>query len=369
MPTLSKPIKRSIPSTVWEGPESNGPNGGITQSLLSRWLCCRERARLLLVNGLAPADMFNHRLEYGQMWHVCEEELADSSAFTGAPLKNYCYNLCKQYPTQQSQIQHWYNVCKVQFPIYVKYWSKHPDVKQRTPLLQERVFCVPYSLPSKRIVYLRGKWDSVDLIGKGKTASVFLQENKTKGDIVEQQMKRQLQFDLQTMVYLTALQSSKSLIDEAIGHRGDWRWGGVRYNVIRRPLSGGKGSIRQHQPTKSNPNGESDESFYQRVAETIEAEPDYFFMRWKVEVTQHDLNQFQRRFLTPCLEQLCDWWEWITTHLEDPFDGEANTIHWQTPYGFYNTLAEGGSTELDEYLASGSKLGLQKATELFGELK
>lgn len=229
--TLLKKHKGYLPSKlfnrqakrgpVWAGPEAPGPNGGITQSLLARFLTCRERFRLLVVEGLKPADTFSHRLEYGSMWHVCEEALAGSpSKFADGmiivhhdwvgPLTAYCQQLCKRYPLQQEQIDHWYNVCKITFPLYVEHWSQHPDVTARTPLLQEQVFDVPYQLPSGRTVRLRGKWDSVDLIGKGKNASVYLCENKTKGNIDEPALKRQLAsgFDLQTGLYNVALQEA-----------------------------------------------------------------------------------------------------------------------------------------------------------------
>ena len=93
--------------------------------------------------------------------------------------------------------------CRVQFPIYLRWWSKKKDEKGRVSLLQEQVFNVPYELPSGRVVYLRGKWDGIDLI-KG---NVWLLEHKTKGDIDEHILNRNLSFDLQTMLYLVALHS------------------------------------------------------------------------------------------------------------------------------------------------------------------
>lgn len=161
MPVLKK--KSLQREAVWEGPEGLGPKGGVTQSLFSRWLCCRERFRLRVIEGLAPTDTFSHQLEYGQMWHTCEEAFAKNSSHIGA-LENYARSLCKRYPLQQEQIIHWMNVCKVQFPIYIKYWAKHKDVKTTVHLLQEQVFDVPYKLPSGRVVRLRGKWDGVDLL-------------------------------------------------------------------------------------------------------------------------------------------------------------------------------------------------------------
>ncbi len=395
--TLAKSLKRKKKSTkrrqpkrkgpLWKGPEVDG----ITQSMLSRFLVCRERFRLLVVEGLRPADTFNHRMEYGSMWHVCEEAFA-GKLYTGglasveSALKQYCQELCKKYPLQQEQIQHWYNVCKMQFPIYVGYWAKHKDVKSRTPLLQEQVFDVPYKLPSGRIVRLRGKWDSVDLIGKGKSAGIWSQENKTKGDINEEQMKRQLQFDLQTMIYLIALVEFPKDARPVPFAGGElipppWkpdRVRGVRYNVVRRPLAGGKNSIRQHKPTKANPMGESLAEFYRRLGGLIREDPEWYFMRWQVTITAQDIERFKREFLSPILEQLCNWWEWISYCLKNgysPFTvftvderSRGTELHWRTPYGFWNVLAEGGSSELDEYLATGSTLGLERVDTLFREL-
>lgn len=380
---------------IWGGPDGNGPNCGITYSLLSRFLCCRERFRLLVVEGLRPADQFNHRIEYGQLWHTCEEALARGNDPTRGnktdravplwehDLKKYAAQLITRYPLQQEQVAHWYEVCRVQFPLYVDYWARHPDEQHRTPLLQEQVFDVPYTLPSRRTVRLRGKWDAVDLIGSGKGAGIYLQENKTKSDIHEERLRRQLTFDLQTMLYLVALQSA----DGYLPTKGA-TVAGVRYNVVRRPLSGGKGTIVRHKPTKSNPAGESKESYYARLKGIIKDEPETYFMRWRAEVTPGDVARFRRECLDPILEQLCDWWEWVAyLHPEDHFhSGESggyskklrdrrivgryvgNPPHWRHPFGVYNVLDEGGSSDLDEYLATGSQAGLVRTETLFGEL-
>ena len=361
--------------SLWKGPEKDG----ITQSMISGFLECRERFRLRNIVGLKEIDQFNHRIEYGQMWHICEEALAGSkygdvsATLKGTPwlhpLLTYAKTLCKKYPTSQEQINHWYQACQVQFPIYVKYWEKHKDTKQRTPLLQEERFKGPYQLPSNRVVLLRGKWDGVDLIGKGKNAGVYLQENKTKGNIKEEQMKQQLGFDLQTMFYLVALTQYSQECDNEF--KAGQKIQGVRYNVVRRPLSGGVGTIRRLKPTKKNPQGESAESFYSRLSAIIDEDPGHFYMRWRVEVTPADLERFKREFLDPILEQVWDWYEWnhqCSMDGNDPFNNEDG-IHWRTPYGAWNSLAQGYSTELDEYLVTGSMLGLKGADKLFTELE
>lgn len=353
---------------LWEGPDGEGPNGGVTVSLLSRFLCCPERFRLLVVEGLRPAEAFNHRIEYGQMWHLCEEGYSTdrkSDLWVGM-LRDYCRNLCRRYPTQQEQIQHWYNVCCTQFPIYLDYWAKHADEKGRTSLLREQVFDVPYRLGSGRMVRLRGKWDGVDLIGKGKGAGVYLREHKTKGDIKEEMLRRQLYFDLQTMTYVMVMDHWPAK---------DWREKpikGIIYNVVRRPLSGGKGSIRKHQATKTKPE-ETEEEFYARVGGIISEDPGHFFMRWRVELTPGDVLRFRRECLDPLLERLCDWWEWIKENPRDPWTPEGadsvNRLHFRYPFGIFNALTEGGASEMDEYLASGSQVGLTQASTLFRELE
>src|SRR4051794_6290554 len=57
---------------LWKGPEEDG----ITFSLLSQFLVCRERFRVRVIEGLSAGGGFNHRIEYGSMWHTCEEALA-----------------------------------------------------------------------------------------------------------------------------------------------------------------------------------------------------------------------------------------------------------------------------------------------------
>ncbi len=457
---LSQPSRKG---PLWTGPDGEGDNGGVTQGLLGKFLACRERFRLLVVDGYRPSEGFNHRLEFGNLWHTCEEALAKGDDPTRGGredrkvglwerhLQDYATNLCRRFPLQQEQVEHWYEVCRRQFPEYVKYWSAHPDVTNRTPLLQEQTFDVPYPLPSGRTVRLRGKWDSVDLIDQSFTKAthiktegsvatmrkgpkeIWLQENKSKGDINEAQLKRQLAsgFELQTMLYLTALDADYNSpsgkawqIGESIlrGETGKvYPIAGVRYNVIRRPLSGGKGTIVRgkgtagskcpkckgsgrvksvHSPVdgircpKCNGAGkvggkppETKETYYDRMVEYIREAPETYFMRWNVTVTQQDITRFRRECLDPILEQMCDWWEWITyctrkghdpfvakeltteTEMESRTDWMGKGLHWRTPYGLYSPVAEGGEDDLDAYANTGSTAGLSRVGTLFPELE
>lgn len=382
------PKKRTEP--LWKGPCAEGPMGGVTQSLLGRFLVCPERFRLNVVEGLRPPDGFNHNIEYGNMWHLCEEFHAQGQAWEGF-LKKYAQELCKRYRFQQKQVVEYYEGCKAIFPVYVKFWEKHPDVRARTPIYQEAVFDVPYKLPSGRVIRLRGKWDSVDVIKEANVAGIYIQENKTKSEVNEQLIRRQLGFDLQSMIYLVALrlhleQLKQDKYPKALGggarHPGKpIPIAGVRYNVIKRPFSGGKGSIRPHKEkrtkTKHTP-AETPANFYKRLAAVYAATPKDFFARWKVRVTSADLEVFEERFLKPTLERLCDWYEHVTNYMKGrailfgphmSADGAPTYLHWQHPFGVYNVMNEGGSSEYDEHLATGSMVGLRRVDSMFNELK
>jgi hypothetical protein len=284
-------------------------------------------------------------------------------------LMEHCQEQGKKYKTQQAEIDKWYNVCKVQFPEYVRFWADHPDVQNRWPVFQERVFEVPYKLPSGRLVKLRGKWDSVDIIEESDGGLLYLQENKTKGQPNRSQLERQLTFDLQTMLYLIALHTEADSLQSILGDTASYPIAGVRYNVIKRPLSGGKGTIVQHKPTKSNPQGESKEAYYARLRQYIVEEPHEYFMRWKVAVTPEEVKIFRETCLDPILEFLCVWYD---TRMGKPISVGPwrleKMMHWRHPFGVWNPMDEGGATDLDEYLRTGSTVGLTQVDELFPEL-
>ncbi len=360
---------------LWAGPSGEGPLGGITQSMISRFLSCRERFRLKFLLGLEPPDKWNHKVGYGNMWHTCEEHFHNWKA----ALDEHTRKQIKRYPMQMEEIEKWWNVCLVQWPEYVHYWSDHPDVLGRTILLPETCFDVPYQLPSGRTVRLRGKWDSVDLIEATEhtPGGIYLQENKTKGDVDRSRIERQMKFDLQTMMYLVALKEEQNR-NTTYKENPPWTTRdfqqsikGVRYNVIRRPLSGGWGNISPHKQkattNKFTPK-ESDEQFYERLRlNYIAKEPEYWFFRVRTEVSSHDLKVFRETCLDPILENICAWYEQVTDTV--PLYQSTVPFNWRTPFGVWSALEEDRSTEYDAYLETGSESGLRRVESLFPELK
>lgn len=348
---------------LWAGPEGGGPNGGVSQSLLGRFLVCRERFRLYAIEGLAPYDSFSAPLEYGSMFHLCVESARNAkgkgSSAWHEPLLDYTRELQKRYQLDADKVAHWYQMCLVQFPEYLKFWAD--DRNDRRVLETEETFDVKYTLPwSKRVVRLRGKRDGLSLLD----GKVWLDENKTKSQIDQKKISRSLRFDLQTMMYLVAINEERSYLgDNNLKARTSYRQGGYRhfhpiggvlYNVVRRSA---------HKTT---------DSMLKKMEEDIaDGRGAEWFAKWCVPIGEGHVERFKTRCLDPILEWLCIWYEAVTnaksiTHLNATHLREL--MNYQHPYGVYNVLDEGGSSEYDEYLENGSLVGLRKMKTLFPEL-
>jgi hypothetical protein len=387
MPSLAQRLKTSSePEALWKGPEDSTRLGGITQGMINHFLSCRERFRVQFVEGWQPIPRFNRAIEFGNMWHVCEEWMAKTDKGNPSALSTvervtsyrwlqeldgYVAKLDRCFPLERGEIHKWASIVRIQFPEYVNYWSAHPDVVKREPILQERVFHIPYELPSGRVVYLKGKFDSVDLV-KG---HIQLKENKTKTKIDLVQMQRQLKFDLQTHVYMTALMQDTGIdeIEEAKEKYGKGKTKmdksrfvvrGVCYNIVRRDCP-----IKQHEARQLKSGykpGETTEAWLNRLrTDYFQADPSEWFVRFQSDLTSADVAFFQHTFLNPFLEHLCCWYDTVVRKKECP----TPPMNWNAPLGCYNPLMEHGFSELDEYLANGSTVGLRRVESLFPELQ
>ena len=366
---LIKAMEHRKPRTepLWKGPYEDG----ISQSMICRFLVCRERFRIAYIEGLEPFPSLNKAIHYGNMWHICEEFHALKKDWS-EPLRKYSAKLQREFPLQQQDVLLLEMICRMQFPIYLDFWKLHGPKLGRTAVLSEDVFCEEYPLPDKkRTVILRGKFDRVDQDTFGK---FWLRENKTKTEIDEFKIGRQLKFDLQTMMYLSALllrrEARKSPFEKK-----KLKLGGVQYNVVRRPLSGGKYSIRRLMPNKKNKVEEPLDTYINnRLAKLVKAHSDEFFGRWDVEINETDIIRFQHEFLNPILTQICDWWDALVSgNPMKPWWGPEtnmfNPYHYRTPYGLYNAMLESGMTDLDDYIETGNLVGLTKVPRLFRELQ
>lgn len=350
-----KVTRYSNTKPLWKGPEVDG----VTSSLLSRFIVCRERFRVHALEGLRPTEKFSAPLDFGNMWHTCEEAHAGGKDWEPA-LGNYYAKLLAKYKNayQDEEIQRWFRYCRALFPVYIEHVATLPS-PPRTPLVQEHAFDVQHELPSGRIVRLRGKYDSLDVEESPKGTLLVLQENKTKSQIDESKVERQLTFDLQTMIYLLTAKD-RYWTSKKYGKNIKFAVGGVRYNVVKRST---------HRQGKKETLAE----FLTRLEGIVRDDPKEFFCRWDVPVSEKDIEEFRESCLDPFLEQLCLWYD-VLTEKEDSIQLYnrgmlKNLIHSKTPYGVYNVLAEGGTGDLDYYLATGDTRGLTTAKTLFPELE
>ncbi len=331
----------------------DGPAIGISNSRLGGFFTCPERFRINNILGVQEPDSFNIRIEYGQIWHAMEEACAKAGFVFSREIYHkvcleYCQKLAKKYPMDRNLISFWSKICLTQFQIYIEFYGLGKSKDKRVCLYQEEKFKQRITLPSGRFVVLSGIWDLVFKEGR----KVWLQDHKTKGQINIEHLKKQLKFDTQTMMYLVALQE----------RHPEYNLAGFKYNVVRRPLSGGKNTIKQKKT-------ETEAEFLSRLAGLIKQESSFYFERFDVEVTPDELDRYKYECLYPVMENLIDdyeWWVWSHQNGVSPFSYMMRARqfpyhirrHYRTPYGIYNTLADGGSTPLDYYLDNGSMVGL-----------
>lgn len=302
---------------------------GISYSLLSRFINCRERFRIYTVEGLAPAGTTDS-LEFGTIFHKLLEHHAGGSTFP--QLERMIY--------QDKQNSFLGNMALSIFRIYVDTW-KDQDASLKY-VSQEEVFRTPIYLPSGRKVDLRGKFDEV-FRDQGK---LWLQENKTKSQIDEISLEHTLPFDLQTMLYCHCI---RAIYKEAPA--------GVLYNIIRKP--GLKQKVK-----------ETDSDFLKRIVEDINSRPEWYFVRYRISFGQNDIDNFAKQTLYPLLEQVCLWWESIKANPFQPWtqqDGSTNPHHFSRPFGVYDSFRNGRGEYFD-LITRGVDHGLALIETVFPEL-
>lgn len=351
LPPRSKP--QASRQSLWKGPQIDG----ITYSLLCKFLCCPERFRLQVVEGLKEPWGWKHAVEYGSMFHAAMEA-ADGGKPWKPALQAYYQKLLGQYPANEQDVTKWYLFCCMQFPLYLKHWENHETQQNRKTLFEEKPFQFSYchhpsveaafgpNLSPDNFTTLRGKLDCAF----SRNGFITLQENKTKGEIDQEGISQTIDQNLQTMIYHIAL---RHLLPEK-DHK---KITGTLYNVIRRPLSD-RFALRQGKKESLN-------VFIARVGKKIASEPERHFFRWIVPINDRRIEEFRVQTLNPILRWLCEWWDSIK---DDPFHPEKGGRHWRWPYGVYHSMGSGFRGDYFKYLTTGSKAGLEKITDLFPEV-
>lgn len=304
---------------------------GISYSLLSKFVACRERFRIHAVEGMRVAGSTDH-LDFGNVFHKYLE--LSAKGFNNFQLQQW------RDKNSNDLVGHLgYRI----FEVYQDTWrSQDTGISY---ISSEDVFEVPVYLPSGRIVKLCGKYDEV--FRKHVSNRLWLQENKTKGQVDEYAISHTLAHNLQTMLYSFTMGTHYNEHPE-----------GVLYNVIRKP--GLKQGVK-----------ESDSEFIQRVMKDIDKRPEWYFYRWHVEFAPNDVMTFAKHTLFPLLEQVCLWWESIKANPFQPWtlpDGSINPHHYIRPFGIYDPFRNGKGDFFD-LITRGVETGLEVCEDPFPELE
>jgi hypothetical protein len=309
---------------------------GITYSILSKFDVCRHRFHIAQVQGWKPKKI-NYALEFGNIFHhlVEAQDRGIDNKDMGRIVENYVQHRIETShadSTTITELSIMGETCLKTFEHYVVYWQQNPCFEIRGKWYYEKdfnwigkeiAFDVKYRMPNGRVVRLRGKQDGKFNISR-KIQGNWLFETKTKGRIDPDGITKGLHKDLQTGLYMTAMQ----IMDKGVCPQG------VLYNVIRR--------------TQLKPRvNEKASDFAKRVEEDIQKRPEWYFMRWSREITEYELENFKSRQLNPALYQITTWWDSIAKNPMNPFkttcDGKEidNLLHYERPFGQYDSMEHG----------------------------
>jgi len=373
------------------------PEQGISYSLLTKFMCCRQRFHLSSVQGWKPKGI-NIALEFGNMFHLMTEAQDMGISLDQMPtiVNNYLKPRLEDPNSDEFKLRDlsmMAGVCIVTFQEYVKYWESHYSIEIKKGstsvdvlenefnwIAKEQAFKFEYKLPDGTKVNLVGKQDGEFSIKKLAKMGRWLFETKTKGDIDEYGITKGLHKDMQTGLYMTAMQHNNRAIPA-----------GVLYNCIRR--------TRLKPRVKDTPI-----MFADRVREDIQKRPEFYFYRWSRLITEKELDEFQRYTLNPALFQVMQWWNSIKGNPMDPFstpckecggtgqdmsyladtsnkkakdfcpacDGKGNVhnlLHFERPFGAYDGFQHSQRGEFFEIVTDNNFLPFEQKEHAFPELQ
>jgi len=286
---------------------------GVTFSLLSTFLDCREKARFYL-QGWTPTSA-SMALTFGSIVHKIDEWVRDDirkGKLTEPPSTEHIKKLIKKVEKLWHKENPRAGLRELEYlelslllsegvlPQYFKYWYKdYSDLKWEKV---EGVFKVPFTVTdkggTKHKTFLRGK---IDGSFKLKNSGTWLFETKTKSRIDEEILSDILPFEMQANIYLSVLKR----LDKK-------NPSGLLYNIIRRP------NLRQR---KNEPIA----AFAKRISDDVAERPDWYFVRMEMAVSADEIDRFELG-LEDLVSDFLLWWAGESGHYK-------NTGHCQNKFG------------------------------------
>lgn len=325
---------------------------GVSQSLLQKFINCRDRYHKHTVLGLKSTDR-KEAMEYGTIFHkLIEEGARMGNTYTRLKMVQIMNEYMKTYyPSADSAL-----LCKIGLEQYHKYKEWEANKPKYKYIAQEPVFKEPIVLPATSFnpcpeisiniprteIFIRGRIDEVI----EQDGQLWLQENKTKSRIDISLLQDTIPENIQVMFYAVAA---------SIKYGRPVK--GIIYNVIRKP------GQRQRQK-------EADADFVSRIGQEINDNPSYYFYRLAYSFPPGAVEKWKREELIPLLYQVYIWWRSIEKNPTNPWEdaeGNINPFHGRKSFGIYDPMSN-GKGEFFDLIIYGRKTNLVVDHEMFPEL-
>ncbi len=281
-------------------PFYNLEKDGLTQSLLSMFLMCRQKAKFYLEGW--NSKWMSDALMFGSLCHgMLEYAYLDIVAkkLKGTPserqVRKYGNMVEKQWLAENPkmntrtlvQLDVSLALLEKILPRYFDFWSN--DFKKIRWQALEEQFNVVASPGSGLAIRVRGKQDGRFVLRN----ELWLLETKTKSLVKEADLLDTLSLDLQVNIYLWATYRKFKKVPT-----------GMLYNIIR------KTSLRM---AKAEPIPK----FARRVAEDMDDRPEFYFIRLEIAISKEDILAFEKGFFG-LLNDFVNWRAGKIPHYKNP---------------------------------------------------
>jgi len=267
---------------------------GIRQSTLTKWLICREAARLSTCQCWRRVGL-KEPTTYGSIMHECIKiankshhgiSLEEAKECVPGIVDQAVSVYKKEFKTLTTQdhdmIERSASLILYFFQEYLDRWWSIDGTRHWVKI--EDKFCVPFKMADGETVFLTGTYDGA--YKSKKSDELWLFETKNKRTWDGEKLGCILPFDIQVSIYLTALKRLEKLTPV-----------GCDYNILRRP----------GEKIKKN---ESISQFAERVADCMKDDPSKYFERINLKFTRSELLMMEER-TAALVTEFYDWWKRI----------------------------------------------------------
>lgn len=303
---------------------------GITQSLLTAWQECRQKAAFILAGWERPES--KRSLEFGSLFHYfLENYYADSNRWRENVEEFVSVFGAKWLEKQRARGipgEHTFEdlaVLHVMLPAYVRFWHDRDSAVEWLEL--EGQFDETVLVEGVGSIRLRGKRDGIFRVDEDGSSWLF--ETKTRSRIDNREFGAALSFNFQNLFYLTAHNA------ELARKKLTGRLSGVEYNVLRKPGF----------------TYESTEELIAKLKPDVKKRPEHYFFRYTCPYSK----ERQEGFLRQLKDKLVEFDAWTRSEAAT-YRSECSCVSKYTcPF-------------LDA-CAAGNLVGFTKTRTLFSELE